>query len=91
MTVAEVQSGDDLPEELPGLFGSQPALLNQVVKQLSSWHMLQNQVPVSIQVQQWKTFTLHVISLQLWPLNTHMKSREVSDAVVQYSFKEDEN
>lgn len=36
MTVAEIQSGDDLPEELPGLFGSQAALLHQVVKQLSS-------------------------------------------------------
>lgn len=35
MTVAEIQSRDDLPEELPGLFGSQPALLHQVVKQLS--------------------------------------------------------
>lgn len=52
MTVAEIQSRDDLPEELPGLFGSQPALLHQVVKQLSSWHMLQHQVPVGIRGQQ---------------------------------------
>lgn len=36
MAVAEIQSRDDLPEELPGLFGSKPALLHQVVKQLSS-------------------------------------------------------
>lgn len=49
MTVAEIQSRDDLPEELPGLFWSQSALLHQVVKQLSSWHMLQHQVPVDIQ------------------------------------------
>lgn len=45
MTVAEIQSRDDLPEELPGLFRSQSAFLHQVVKQLSSWHMLQYQVP----------------------------------------------
>lgn len=48
MTVAEIQSRDDLPEELSGLFGSQSALLHQVVKQLSSWHVLQHQVPVGI-------------------------------------------
>ena len=32
VTVAEVKGGYDLPEELPGLFGGQPALLHQVVK-----------------------------------------------------------
>lgn len=51
MAVAEIQSRDDLPEELPGLFGSKPALLHQVVKQLSSRHMLQHQVPVGIRGQ----------------------------------------
>lgn len=45
MTVAEIQSRDDLPEELPGLFGSQPALLHQVVKQLAPGHVFQHQVP----------------------------------------------
>ena len=48
MTVAEIQSRDDLPEELPGLFRSQPAFLHQVVEQLSSRHMLQHQVPDDI-------------------------------------------
>lgn len=48
VTVAEIQSRDDLPEELSGLFRSQPALLHQVVKQLSSRHMLQHQVPAGI-------------------------------------------
>lgn len=52
MTVAEIQSRDDLPEEFPGLFGSQTALLHQVVKQLSSRHMLQYQVPASIREKQ---------------------------------------
>ena len=46
MTVAEIQSRDDLPEELPGLFRSQSALLHQVIKQLSARHMLQHQVPI---------------------------------------------
>lgn len=32
VTVAEVKGGDDLSEELPGLFGGQSALLHQVVK-----------------------------------------------------------
>lgn len=43
--MAEVEGGDNLSEELPGLFGGQPALLNQVVEQLSARHMLQNQIP----------------------------------------------
>lgn len=40
MTVAEIQSRYDLPEELPGLFGSQSAFLHQVVEQLPARHML---------------------------------------------------
>lgn len=32
VTVAEVKGGDYLSEELPGLFGGQPAFLHQVVK-----------------------------------------------------------
>ncbi len=53
MTVAEIQSRDDLPEELPGLFRSQPALLHQVIKQLPSWHMLQHQVPRDLKCSFW--------------------------------------
>ena len=45
VTVAEVQRGDDLSEELAGLFGCEPALLHQVVKQLAARHVLQHQVP----------------------------------------------
>lgn len=52
MTVAEIQSRDDLPEELSGLFRSQPALLHQVVKQLPPRHMLQHQVPFNIKEEQ---------------------------------------
>lgn len=51
MAVAEIQSGYDLPEELPGLFGSEPALLHQVVKQLSTGHMLQHKVPVRVTIK----------------------------------------
>lgn len=32
VTVAEVKGGNYLSEELPGLFGGQPAFLHQVVK-----------------------------------------------------------
>jgi len=45
MIMAEVEGRDDLSEELPGLFGGEPAFLHQVVKQLSARHMLQHQVP----------------------------------------------
>ena len=45
MAVAEVQGGDDLPEELAGLLGREAALLHQVVEQLSARHVLQHQVP----------------------------------------------
>lgn len=43
--MAEVEGGDDLSEELPGLFGRQPAFFHQVVKQLSAGDMFQHQVP----------------------------------------------
>lgn len=39
MAMAEVQGGDDLPEEPPGLLRSQPALLHQVVEQLAPAHV----------------------------------------------------
>ena len=39
MAVAEVQSGNDLSEEPPGLFGGQSTLLDQVVEQLASRDM----------------------------------------------------
>jgi len=63
MTVAEIQSRDDLPEELSGFFRSQSAFLHQVVKQLSSWHMLQHQVPANIQRHQGERSSL-------WDLKT---------------------
>lgn len=43
--MAEVKGRDNLSEELPGFFGSQPAFLYQVVKQLPTRHMLQYQIP----------------------------------------------
>ena len=45
VAVAEVQCRHDLAEELPGLLGGQPPLLHQVVEQLTSRHVLQNEVP----------------------------------------------
>lgn len=45
VTVAEVKGRDNLSEELAGFFGSQPAFLYQVVKQLPTRHMLQYQIP----------------------------------------------
>lgn len=50
--MAEIEGGDDLSEEFPGLFGSQPAFLHQVVKQLSTRHMLQHQIPKGIKLKQ---------------------------------------
>lgn len=43
--MAEVEGRDDLSEELPGLFGRQPAFLHQIIKQFSTRHVLQDQVP----------------------------------------------
>lgn len=43
--MAEVQRRYYLAEELPGLLGCQSPLLYQVIKQLTSRDMLQNQVP----------------------------------------------
>lgn len=62
MTMAEIEGGDDLSEEFPGLFGSQPAFLHQVVKQLSTRHMLQHQIPKGIKLKQGIVFCFQMQS-----------------------------
>ena len=47
MTVAKVQSGDNLPEESPGLFRRQSALFDQVIEEFSSGNVFQHQIEVS--------------------------------------------
>lgn len=42
--MAEVEGGDDLSEEFPGLFGGQPAFLHQIIEKFSTRHVLQNQI-----------------------------------------------
>jgi len=47
MTVAKVQGRDDLPKEFPGLFRGQTALLNKIIKELTTTDMLQDKIPGS--------------------------------------------
>ncbi|KAK3750911.1 hypothetical protein RRG08_029831 [Elysia crispata] len=44
MTVTEVQGGDDLPEELSRFFRCQASFLDQIVKELSTGDVLQDQI-----------------------------------------------
>lgn len=48
MTVAKVEGGDDLAEEATCLLWSESALLHQVVEQLTTAHVLQNEVTVKV-------------------------------------------
>lgn len=43
--MAEIEGGDYLPEELPGLFRGQTAFFHQIVEQLSAGHVFKHQVP----------------------------------------------
>lgn len=46
MRVAEIQGGDDLPEELARLLRRQSTLLHQVIEELSAGYMLQYQIQI---------------------------------------------
>ena len=46
MTVTEVKGGDDLSEEPPCFLGGQTTLLDEVIKELPTTHVLQHEIQV---------------------------------------------
>ena len=64
MAMAKIQRGNNLSEEPPGFFRGQPALLDQIVKELSTRNMFKHQIPGTKQEHTcklyvfWRLFTL---------------------------------
>ena len=72
--MAKVEGGDDLSEEPPRLLRGQPALLDEVVEQLTPRHVLQHQVLIQFSTVQYSS--VHKTTYQVFSVLVNIVQAE---------------